>query len=321
MAVDGYRTMFSFTQALVLSLLSISGASFTENACTATKWRRAPHDHGALYLSSRLDYVHGYHAGNYADIIKHSILILLLDYMKRKESPFVYVETHAGAGSYSLDSRESLQMEEFRGGIGQLLEVETTLPDPLLQLVYMTKMNNSLIYPGSPKIAQELLRSQDSMLLFEKSNEQCNLLRINLNSNATILMNDGYKGLANYARSAKHTPRAIIFIDPPYQFGSDTDQITRLVKHLDKHWKSARLALWYPASDALREKSDRLLSQLKDAAPDDMFAIEMYPKDAIGTGIVLINPPFGITEDIMQCLPEFARILRDDKPTLRTKWL
>jgi hypothetical protein len=130
---------FSFTQAVVLSLMPISGTSFTENACSATNWRRARHYQCSRFLSSRLDYVHGYHAGNYADIIKHSILILLLDYMKRKESPFVYVETHAGAGSYPLDSRESLQMEEFRGGIGQLLRAETTLPDPLPQLVCMTK--------------------------------------------------------------------------------------------------------------------------------------------------------------------------------------
>jgi 23S rRNA (adenine2030-N6)-methyltransferase len=148
--------------------------------------------------------------------------------MKNKDSPFFYVETHAGAGSYPLDLRESLQMEEFRGGIGQLLEAETALPKPLLQLVHLTKKNNSLIYPGSPKIAQELLRPQDSMLLFEKSEEQCSLLRTNLNSNATIIMNDGYKGLANHARAAKSPPRAIVFMDPPYQFGSDTDQIARL---------------------------------------------------------------------------------------------
>ena len=276
---------------------------------------------GLALHSTRLDYVHGYHAGNYADVVKHSVLIMLLEHMKRKDSPFVYVDTHAGAGSYPLDSEEALQLGEFRRGVGRLLETEDKLPDPLPKLVEMTRKKDLSVYPGSPMIAKELCRSQDSMLLFEKAQDIFDLLSNNINNDATIIMQDGYKGLADHAWNTKSLPRALVFIDPPYQDGSDTDQAARVVKHLSKHWQSARVALWYPASDALREKSDRLLSELKKATSAEILALEMYPSDAIGTGIVLVNPSYGIEEDLRCCLPEIAKVLRDEKPTLRLKWL
>ena len=288
----------------------------------------------ALHLSSssRLNYVHGYHAGNYADVVKHSILIILLQCMKRKDSPFVYVDTHAGAGSYPLDSQEALQMKEFQGGIGKVLVAETPLSDPLTMLVNMTKNevgDSSLIYPGSPMIAKELCRSQDTMLLFESARDQfdrlCNILKQHKDDGAhnrtAICMTDGYVGLADYARNTKQLPRALVFIDPPYQFGSDTDQIARLVRHLQQHWKSARVAIWYPVSDALKPKTERLLGELKAAVSGDVLAVELYPSDAVGTGMVLVNPPYGIEDDIQCCMSLLGSILRDDRPTYRMKWL
>ena len=283
--------------------------------------------------SSRLDYVHGYHAGNYADVVKHSILILLLESMKRKDSPFVYVDTHAGAGSYPLDSSEALQMKEFQGGIGRVLAAETPLPDPLSKLVDMTMKegdNKSLIYPGSPWVARELSRSQDTMLLFERAPDQfdrlCDVLEHNNDNDenddaaihqTTLRMADGYEGLADYARNTRHLPRALVFIDPPYQFGSDTNQIARLVKHLQHHWKSARVAIWYPASDALQPKTERLLSALKKAVSGDVLGVELYPSDAVGTGMILVNPPYGIEDDLQSCMSQLGNILRDDQPTYR----
>ncbi|KAI2510396.1 Methylates adenine of 23S rRNA [Fragilaria crotonensis] len=335
----------AFSAALILlsSRLFISSASsFVVQIPTATRHVRrtivddlrvlVPPLH--LSSSSRLDYVHGYHAGNNADVVKHSILILLLECMKRKDSPFVYVDTHAGAGSYPLDSREALQMKEFQGGIGKVLVAEKPLPGPLTKLVDMTKKEvgeSSLIYPGSPMIAKELCRSQDTMLLFERAHDQfdrlCNVLKqqeVDTNDahdRTTICMTDGYVGLAEYSRYTKQLPRALVFIDPPYQFGSDTDQIVRLVRHLQQHWKSARVAIWYPASDALKPKTERLLFELKAAVPGDVLAVEMYPSDAVGTGMVLANPPYGIEHDIERCMSLLGSILRDDRPTFRMKWL
>jgi 23S rRNA (adenine2030-N6)-methyltransferase len=274
--------------------------------------------------SSRLDYVHGYHAGNYADVVKHSVLILLLEHMKKKASPFVYVDTHAGAGSYPLDSRESSQMGEFKHGIGRLLALEKgELEDPLSTLIDMTKGDDdssASIYPGSPMIAKTLSRSQDTHLLFEKARDQFDLLNKNM-EHGEIRNEDGYKGLAYYAEGKKGLPRALVFVDPPYQYGSDTDQICQMVKHLSWHWKSARVALWYPASDDLKEKSNRLLSIMRDSSDADMLALEMYGNDAVGTGMVLVNPPYGIEEELRSKLPRIAKLLGEEKPTMRMKWL
>jgi 23S rRNA (adenine2030-N6)-methyltransferase len=245
--------------------------------------------------------------------------------MKKKASPFVYVDTHAGAGSYPLDSRESSQLGEFKQGIGRLFSLdEEELEHPLSTLIDMTKGDgsSSSIYPGSPMIAKTLSRSQDTHLLFEKARDQFDLLNTNIeHMDGEILNEDGYKGLAYYAEGKKGLPRALVFLDPPYQYGSDTDQICQMVKHLSWHWKSARVALWYPASDNLKEKSNRLLSMMRDSSDADMLALEMYGNDAVGTGIVLVNPPYGIEEELRSKLPRIAKLLREEKPTMRMKWL
>lgn len=276
--------------------------------------------------NNRLEYQHGYHAGNYADVVKHSILIMLLEHMKKKKTPFMYVDTHAGAGSYPLESKEALQLGEFEQGIGRLLEIDDELPPSLSKLVGITKKSESLIYPGSPMIAKETCREQDSFLLFEKARDQFDLLLDKVDfvegSRTQVLNDDGYQGLSDYAYATSNLPRSLVFIDPPYQYGSDNDQAAQLVKDLSRHWRSARVALWYPASKELTEKTSRLLSLMKDAASDaDVLALEMYPDDAIGTGMVLVNPPYGIEEDLREALPQIAKLLREEKPSMRMKWL
>lgn len=291
--------------------------------CYSTKLRNGQSTQ--LYSSaSRLEYVHGYHAGNYADVVKHSVLILLLDHMKKKESSFVYVDTHSGAGLYSLDSEESSQLGEFKRGIGRLLHLEDELDEPIATLVKMTKApdeTSSSVYPGSPLIAKNLSRPQDTFILFEKARDQYDLLGNNIDIEEQILNQDGYQGLADYAEFNKGLPRALVFVDPPYQYGSDTDQASRLVKHLKRHWKSARVALWYPASDSLKEKSTRLLSMMREASDADMLAVEMYCQDSVGTGMILVNPPYGIEKDLRRSLPQIAKLLREEKPTMKMKWL
>lgn len=272
--------------------------------------------------NNRLEYQHGYHAGNYADVVKHSVLIMLLEHMKKKKSPFVYVDTHAGAGSYPLESKEALQMGEFEQGIGRLLEIDEELPPSLSKLVGITKKSDSLIYPGSPMIAKEACRNQDSFLLFEKARDQFDLLLDKVDFEGTQVFNDdGYQGLSDYAYTTSNLPRSLVFVDPPYQYGSDNEQAARLVKVLSRHWRSARVALWYPASKDLTEKTSRLLSLMKDASDADVLALEMYPNDAIGTGMVLVNPPYGIEEDLREALPQIAQLLREEKPSMRMKWL
>eukprot|EP00546_Thalassionema_frauenfeldii_P020350 CAMPEP_0178898588 /NCGR_PEP_ID=MMETSP0786-20121207/2422_1 /TAXON_ID=186022 /ORGANISM="Thalassionema frauenfeldii, Strain CCMP 1798" /LENGTH=301 /DNA_ID=CAMNT_0020569339 /DNA_START=129 /DNA_END=1034 /DNA_ORIENTATION=+ len=288
--------------------------------------------HALRSKEERLKYVHGYRAGNYADVVKHSVLIILLNKMTEKKSPFLYVDTHAGNGWYPLDESN----KEFPYGIGKLLEnidydlsetnIRTDAVGSLIQLVKTQKREKeaSLIYPGSTIIAKSFCRPQDSLLLFEKFNDQFDTLTKNIQGEEDKIMienDDGYQALATYAKQTPNLPRGLVFCDPPYQYGSDTDQAVRLVQHLAIHWRSARFALWFPASSDLKQKTKRLTSMMK-AASDNVLCLEMYPSNhqrkVIGTGMLLVNPPYGIQNDIQKVLYELAELLGpENKPIIR----
>ena len=292
--------------------------------------------------SDRLVYEHGYHAGNYADVVKHSVLVQCLHHMQKKKSPFVYVETHSGAGAYPLDSSESRKLAEHEQGINILLEnspdEETSLhPSTCKLLEIMNKYSDGEgdrnnepepLYPGSPLLASSLCRSQDSLILCEKAPEQFRLLqnRIGSDKRATLLQDNGYKALKRF-ENLRSQQRALVFVDPPYQMGSDTEQIASLVKFLQTHWRSARIAVWHPVSSNNREKADRLYQQVKTAigaTSSECLATELYDKSIkdVGTGMLLINPPYGIDQDIRELLPKLAKTLGNEETSeIRVKRL
>ncbi|KAL3942732.1 MAG: hypothetical protein SGBAC_003139 [Bacillariaceae sp.] len=286
----------------------------------------------------RLLYEHGYHAGNYADVVKHTALITLLHHMQQKKSPFVYVDTHSGAGGYALSSKESQQLAEHERGISVFLRNAHEASHPsmhpsmhpstqtLLDIIEQASSSTmpleegQTIYPGSPMIASSLCREQDSLLLCEKEAEQFQLLQHRMMSDGDrgvdsllLLQENGYKALKRF-ENLQSNKRALVFIDPPYQMGSDSEQIASLVGFLGKHWRSARVAIWHPVSGRNRDRADRLYELVRNAVGDtsttELLATEMYDddvdddddvdasRDAVGTGILLVNPPFGIDEEL-----------------------
>jgi len=298
---------------------------------------------GLLANSDRLVYEHGYHAGNYADVVKHSVLVQCLHHMQKKKSPFVYVETHSGAGAYPLYSSESRKLAEHEQGINVLWENsfpdEETLihPSTCKLLEIMNKYSDGEgdgnnepepLYPGSPLLASSLCRSQDSLILCEKAPEQFRLLqnRVGNDKRATLLQDNGYKALKRF-ENLRSQQRALVFVDPPYQMGSDTEQIASLVKFLQTHWRSARIAVWHPVSENNREKADRLYQQVKTAigtTSSECLATELYDKSIkdVGTGMLLINPPYGIDQDIRELLPKLAKTLGNEETSeIRVKRL
>ena len=274
--------------------------------------------------SNRLLYEHGYHAGNYADVVKHTILIQLLLEMSKKSKPFSYLETHSGAGKYPLDS----SLGEYEHGIHSLLLNKDLnhddLPLPTQTLLKLTQELSSKSYPGSPWISKSLCRPQDSLLFCENQPQQMKLLRENLlndddesSRNIEMVENNGYTALKQ-RESMTPSHRSLIFIDPPYQLGSDTEQICRLVNYWQRHWKSARVAIWHPVSTRNQKQSNRLYQLLRQSTKSDILAVEMYPKETnnryvVGTGMALVNPPYGIDQELQRMLPELDRSLSASK--------
>ena len=264
----------------------------------------------------RLPYQHSYHAGNFADVAKHSVLLLLLQHMQRKSSPFAYVDTHAGAGVYNLAGAVASQLLEHESGI-QLLAAASAdrLPPIAAQLVSLLP-NSGDVYLGSPRIAQTLCRPHDSLILCENAPDQFKLLEKSVggDARATLLLDDGYKALAR-KEVRRPQQRALVFIDPPYQMGGDTERIAALVGALRCHWRSARIAIWLPLRERERGRAERLYTSVADAvrnsSPADILTAELSCSESagVGSGILIVNPRYGIDSELEALLPELGEIM------------
>ncbi|MEJ2592818.1 MAG: 23S rRNA (adenine(2030)-N(6))-methyltransferase RlmJ, partial [Candidatus Thiodiazotropha sp.] len=165
-----------------------------------------------------LSYRHGYHAGNFADVLKHLVLVEVLRYLGEKEKPFEYIDTHAGAGAYSLASQQADKLREYAQGIGRLYATTHKDLQPYLELIRRFNQGGELRrYPGSPKIAEALLRPQDRGWLFELHPTDFPLLESAFRDNGRfrVAQEDGFEGLIRQLPPTAR--RGCILIDPAYE--------------------------------------------------------------------------------------------------------
>lgn len=280
----------------------------------------------------RLVYQHGFHAGCFQDVMKHSVLVLLLARMCEKPSPFTYVETHAGAGRYDL---EAALPQEISGGI-KLLQSDycTTVPpeaSTLLGLLDHFAEGSMRYYPGSPLVAVSQCRPQDTVVLCEFAADQHELLTSVMTEVAQIHRNlptikihlaDGYKALQQKRGVATPERRGLVFVDPPYSYGSDTQRAVALAVHLRVNWRSARFCLWYPATRA----HSKVVDSFRGASLGACLAAELFRggEDGKGTGMLLVQPPFGIEAELRELLNGLARSLRregEESLEVRVRWV
>lgn len=180
-----------------------------------------------------LSYRHAFHAGNHADVLKHYVLGLVLDYINQKDKPYWYIDTHAGAGMYSLTEGYATQNTEFEQGIAKLMAANN-LPKPLANFVAQIKRFNTNtldFYPGSPMVAQDFLRADDKMRLFELHPSDCKLLIENFRGQGKqvkIEMQDGFTGIK--ACLPPPSRRAAVLIDPPYEDKQDYQRVVSMIK-------------------------------------------------------------------------------------------
>ncbi|MDH5485849.1 MAG: 23S rRNA (adenine(2030)-N(6))-methyltransferase RlmJ, partial [Gammaproteobacteria bacterium] len=180
-----------------------------------------------------LSYRHAFHAGNHADVLKHSVLMQVLAYMQQKDKPFLYVDTHAGAGLYDLQGDWARKTREYETGIAQIWQ-DDALPEGLkhyIELIRSLNPQHKLVqYPGSPWLAQAVLRPQDKARLFELHSTEFDILQQNFASDKNIKLEqrDGFKGLA--AVLPPPSRRAVVLIDPSYEIKTDYQAVVEAVK-------------------------------------------------------------------------------------------
>ena len=282
-------------------------------------------------------YQHGFHAGCFQDIVKHCALIKLLQRMCNKPSPFTYVETHSGAGRYSIDAAlpheaaEGIKLLQAWGARHD--DSEASMPAEAQDLLQLVNAQGRAVqlYPGSPWIAMSRCRPQlDSLQFCELEDDQYALLRETVGAHRSACsiethQCDGFAALRK-TKGGVLTPgqRGLIFIDPPYSHaGSDTQRAMVAARHLEKHWRSARLCLWYPATLKHSKVRDEFLSA---GIQGDCLAAEFIKGGAEGkgSGMLLIHPPFGIEQELQELLEFLARALHqmgDEPPIVRVEWV
>lgn len=257
-----------------------------------------------------LSYRHAYHAGNIADLLKHSVLLALLDHMRSKDKGFKYIDTHSGAGAYSLRSEFSEKTAEWQRGIGRHLgrNAQHPLLDKLLSAVQTT--DTGVVYPGSPRLAASALRRQDSGACYELHSTDAKLLANNLRSQAAIKLyqSDGLAGLLSQLPTP--TRRALVLIDPSYELKTDYQEIPKTVHKALSKMENAVIAIWYPVVD--RDLSDAMVKALTAGLSQRVDCFELGERaDSEGygmtsSGMLVINSPWDLAQSMSTLLPELA---------------
>lgn len=251
-----------------------------------------------------LSYQHGFHAGNLADVQKHSLLAVMLDYLTRKDKPLSYVETHAGRGLYDLDGAQAQKTGEADQGIRKVATWFDDAHPYTKARVAIAEHYGDTTYPGSPAIAQALLRESDHMHLAELHPGEFEHLKEAMRgplgqSGLHIVKQDGFE----FAQSlCPPTPRrGLCLIDPPYEIKSDYGFIPTFIEKLHRKWNVGVIALWYPilTGGAHRPMINALLAQ---NLPDVLHHEVQFPPareghGMIGSGMFIVNTPWGTGDE------------------------
>ena len=252
-----------------------------------------------------LSYQHGYHAGNYADIIKHFTLTLLLNYLVKKEKPLFFLETHAGRGIYDLKDKQALKTGEALRGIEYLWSRRKSLPavfSPYLQQIQALNHGNSLrYYPGSPSLAIQSLRPQDRQYFCELHPTEFNHLQ-NLPSfekRVFFSNNDGLEVLHALVPPAER--RGLIFLDPSYEIKTEYRTIPAAVKSAYNRFATGVYCIWYPIID--NKLHSQILRGLKNVGAKNNLCIEFNLTSSVkegmtGCGLWIINPPYVLLSEL-----------------------
>ena len=268
-----------------------------------------------------LSYRHAFHAGNHADVLKHFLCVELLRHLLLKDEPFSVIDTHAGAGIYDLTSGYATQLAEYRDGIGRLW-LRRDLPaalDDYMRLVRLLNPDGALRhYPGSPRLAMAMLRSQDRLRLFELHGKECRLLQetcAGFGRQVRVEAGDGYAGL----RALLPPPprRGLILIDPAYEEKSDYRRVLDVLQDSLGRFATGIYALWYPVLQ--KRESLALPDKLKQLAGERWLNVVLTVRHIetgdfgmAGSGMFVINPPWHLPQLLADTMPYLAHTLAQD---------
>lgn len=257
-----------------------------------------------------MNYRHSFHAGNSADVVKHSLLIALVRALQHKEGALTLIDTHAGCGLYDLRGDEAQRTGEATQGVLRAFADQNPLLDAYLAAVRVTNGGGEPhLYPGSPRILAQLLRPQDVLILNEKHPEDAYALRgVMRGSGAAVHERDAYE--LWLALVPPRTTRGMVVVDPPYEQPDERDRITATLAAAHRKWAHGVTAIWFPLKDSATHR--RWKEQLRRLGIPKLLLVEhwLYDSEQLGiyngAGLYIVNPPYAFT----QTLPPLLEALR-----------
>jgi 23S rRNA (adenine2030-N6)-methyltransferase len=256
-----------------------------------------------------MNYRHAFHAGGFTDVVKHAALALVLEHLKTKEQPFCFLDTHAGTGRYDLWSEPAQRTGEYRAGIVKAMR--DPLPELAPYLDVVRAMNgggpHARWYPGSPGLAQALLRPQDRLVLCELHPDDARTLADAFADDARVKVQqaDGYMALKALLPPPER--RGCVLIDPPFEVTDEFERIARGLGHALRRWATGIYLVWYPIKhrgpvkafhDALAAAGIRRI-----LAAELLLRADTDPDQLNGSGLVIVNPPWRLAEALERVLP------------------
>lgn len=279
-----------------------------------------------------MNYRHAYHAGNFADVVKHVVLTRLIEYLKRKDKAFRVVDTHAGIGLYDLSSTEAQKTGEWRDGIGRLAGIDAgaevaALLAPYLDAVCACNPKAGLkFYPGSPLIARHLLRKQDRLTAIELHPQDAVRLKSRFEGDfqTRVIELDGWLALG--AHLPPKEKRGLVLTDPPFEQDGEFGRLADGAIKAYGRWPGGVYALWYPIKDrrSTAEFRERLATSGMARVLDIVFEVrsDSNGERLDGTGLVVVNPPFTLEAELRLLLPVLAEVMAEPRAAgWRLDWL
>ncbi len=261
-----------------------------------------------------MNYRHAFHAGNFADVVKHALLLELLRALQRKDKPFLVLDTHAGIGRYDLTTGPAEKTGEWRDGIGKLLAAR-----PALLADYLAVVEKLGLYPGSPAITAALLRPGDRLIACELHPEDAATLRQNFRGVPGVAVHerDGYAALRAFLPPPER--RGLVLIDPPFERGGEFAALETNLRAAVEKFRTGVFAIWYPIKHRapVRDFFESLkLSPLRDVvAAEFLRRPPTDPARLNGCGVLVVNPPYGFAASVEPMLQALQDVLGEPGAT------
>jgi 23S rRNA (adenine2030-N6)-methyltransferase len=274
-----------------------------------------------------VNYRHAFHAGNFADVHKHLVLLALIERLKRKPTPLLFLDTHAGRGHYDLQSPDATRGDEWRNGIGRLSSAALSNEDAK-RYVTLSKIDQRPLhdYFGSPLLALLALRDSDRAVFVEQQPAEASALERELSRrrNVSVVCGDGYAALKAYLPPKEN--RGLVFIDPPYEAENEFAHVEKALHFGLTRWPNGVFAVWYPIKAA--REAQRLQAALAKSGLRKLLLVELLvrppdsPLGLNGSGLIIANPPWQFDEEIRGALEEIkAPLAQDGAGRVRVEWL